>query len=439
MLTKEELLALLEREVVPALGCTEPVCVALCAADAYRAIGGQIVSINVSVNANIFKNGLSVGIPGCPHVGLNYAAALGACLGNPEKGLELFSAITEATNAFAEEMIAQKRVTISIQEEETELYVNAEVITTNGVGVSVIRDGHSNIVFTKANDTILVQKSTSEVAVEQSDLYEKLKKSTIAQLRRLVEELPDTALKPMLDGVKMNEDLVDYGLKHEVGIGIGHTLRHLIDSGIFGKSLLSRVMLRTAACAESRMSGCPYAAMSSAGSGNHGITAILPVVETAREYKISDELLAKALAISHISTLYIKQYLGRLSSICGCGMAAATGAAVAITWLLGGTDKQLGNAVTNMAANLSGMVCDGGKVGCALKLATAAAAALMSAYLAVNDVVVSATDGVAGATAEESVVNMGLISHPGMTETDRVILEIMLDKQNGVDQVVKMK
>nr|WP_317323877.1 L-serine ammonia-lyase, iron-sulfur-dependent, subunit alpha [uncultured Flavonifractor sp.] len=430
MLTKEELLTLLEREVVPALGCTEPVCVALCAADAYHAIGGQIVSIKVAVNANIFKNGLSVGIPGCPHVGLNYAAALGACLGNPEKGLELFSAITETTNVFVEEMIAQNRVTISIQKEETGLYVNAEVITTNGIGISTIRDSHANIVFTKANDTILVQKGRSAATVEQSDLYEKLKGSTIAQLRRLVEELPATALKPMMDGVKMNGNLADYGLEHDVGVGIGHALRRLTDSEVFGKSLLSRVMLRTAACAESRMSGCPYAVMSSAGSGNHGITAILPVVEVAREHGTSDETLARALALSHISTLYIKQYLGRLSSICGCGMAAATGAAVAITWLLGGTDEQLGYAVTNMAANLSGMICDGGKVGCALKLATAASAALMSAYLAVDGVVVSATDGVVGATAEESVANMGLISHPGMTETDRVILKIMLEKQN---------
>ena len=414
MLTKEELLTLLEREVVPALGCTEPVCVALCAADAYHAIGGQIVSIKVAVNANIFKNGLSVGIPGCPHVGLNYAAALGACLGNPEKGLELFSAITETTNVFVEEMIAQNRVTISIQKEETGLYVNAEVITTNGIGISTIRDSHANIVFTKANDTILVQKGRSAATVEQSDLYEKLKGSTIAQLRRLVEELPATALKPMMDGVKMNGNLADYGLEHDVGVGIGHALRRLTDSEVFGKSLLSRVMLRTAACAESRMSGCPYAVMSSAGSGNHGITAILPVVEVAREHGTSDETLARALALSHISTLYIKQYLGRLSSICGCGMA----------------DEQLGYAVTNMAANLSGMICDGGKVGCALKLATAASAALMSAYLAVDGVVVSATDGVVGATAEESVANMGLISHPGMTETDRVILKIMLEKQN---------
>lgn len=429
MLTQEELLTLLSKEVVPALGCTEPVCVALCAADAYHAIGGQIVSIKVAVNANVFKNALSVGIPGCPHVGLNYAAALGACLGNPEKGLELLADITDATNAYADAMVKENRVTISIDPKETQLYVNAEVITTSGVGISTIRNSHANIIFTKANDTVLVDRKVAAAGGGGSDLHDKLKAMTVAQLRHLVEALPVDRLDPMLEGLNMNGALADYGLEHEVGVGIGHTLRKLSASEVFGQNLHSRIMTRTAACAESRMSGCPYAVMSSAGSGNHGITAILPVVETARELGADQEKTARALALSHITTLYIKQYLGRLSSICGCGMAAATGASVAIAWLLGGNDDQLGYAVTNMAANLSGMICDGGKVGCALKLATAASAALMSAYLAVDGVVVSPTDGVVGATAEESIANMGLISHPGMTETDKVILDIMLKKQ----------
>lgn len=430
MLTKEDLLTLLEREVVPALGCTEPVCVALCAADASHAVGGTVLSVKIAVSANIFKNGLSVGIPGCPHVGLNYAAALGACLAAPEKGLELFSLVTDATNAVAEDLVTQGRVAVTIQEQETALFVHAQVTTTNGIGRSTIRDTHANIVFTQANDTVLLQKAPPSPAETQDDLYARLKVMTVAQLRHLVEELPAAALRPMLDGARMNGELADYGLEHAVGVGIGRGLRRLSNSGTLGQSLLSRTMLRTAACAESRMSGCPYAVMSSAGSGNHGITAVIPVVEAARELGADEATLSQALALSHITTLYIKQYLGRLSSVCGCAMAAATGAAVAVTWLLGGTDEQLGYAVTNMAANLSGMLCDGGKVGCALKLASAACAALMSAYLAADGVVVSPTDGIVGATGEESVANMGLISHPGMTETDRVILKIMLDKQN---------
>ncbi|MEG2958295.1 MAG: L-serine ammonia-lyase, iron-sulfur-dependent, subunit alpha [Oscillospiraceae bacterium] len=430
MLTKEALLGLLTREVVPALGCTEPVCVALAAADASCAIGGQIVSIKVSVNANILKNGMSVGIPGCPNVGLNYAAALGACMANPQKGLELLADITDNVNTFVSQMIADDRVKIAVDPNEDDLYVRAEVITTSGLGISVIRESHANIVYTKANDKVLVEKKVPLGEKRADDVYETLKTTTLAQLRQLVEQLSDGELLPMLDGMRMNGLLADYGLSHDAGVGIGRTLEKLTENGVFGQSLNSRIMARTAACAEARMSGCPYAVMSSAGSGNHGITAVLPVVELARELKSDDATLARALALSHIVTLYIKQFTGRLSAICGCGMTAATGAAVAMTWLLGGTDAQLGHAVTNMSANLTGVICDGGKVGCALKLASAASAALMSAYLAIDDVAVSATDGVVGRTAEESIANMGKISHPGMTETDKVILQIMLDKQN---------
>ncbi len=379
MLTKEELLTLLEREVVPALGCTEPVCVALCAADASHAVGGTVLSVKVEVSANLFKNGLSVGIPGCPHTGLNYAAALGANLAAPEKGLELFSLVTSATNAQAEALVTQGRVAVTIQDQETALYVHAQVTTTNGIGVSTIRDTHANIVFTQANDTVLFQKAPS-AAEEQGDLYERLKGMTVAQLRHLVEELPAAALESMLAGARKNGELAAYGLEHAVGAGIGRGLHRLSDSGLLGQNLFSRTMLRTAACAEGRMSGCPYAVMSSAGSGNHGITAVIPVVEAARDLGASEATLSRALALSHITTLYIKQYLGRLSSVCGCAMAAC--------------------------------------------------AALMSAYLAADGVVVPATDGIVGATAEETVANMGLISHPGMTKTDRVILKIMLDKQN---------
>ena len=429
MLTCDEVLQLLEAEVVPALGCTEPVCVALCAADAYKAIGGQIVSIRVTVNPNVFKNALSVGIPGCPHVGLNYAAALGACLGNPEKGLELLADISEEINQRAHAMVRENRVTITIDHTKTRLYVHTEIVTTNGAGISTICNSHANIVFTKANDHVLVNRQAEDTERGSSPLHEKLKEMTVAGLRLLVEEIPGEKLLPMLEGMEMNGRLADHGLSHPVGVGIGHSLEKLTKNRFLGENLHSRILLRTAACAESRMSGCPYAVMSSAGSGNHGITAVLPVVELARELEADHEKTARALALSHIVTLYIKQYLGRLSAICGCAMAAATGAAVAMTWLMGGTDRQLGYAVTNMAADLSGMICDGGKVGCALKLASAASAALLCACLAVDDVVVSPTDGIVGATAEASVANMGQISHPGMTKTDKVILDIMLKKQ----------
>ena len=421
------MLEMLKSDVVPALGCTEPVCVALAAADASKAIGGQVLSIAVEVNANIYKNGMSAGIPNFHKVGLHYAASIGAVLKNPERKLELLKDVTESTVCEVDKLIEANAVSVTIDEAQKGLFVKCEVTTENGVAFSVIKDSHTNIILTKVNNEIVFEKMQN-AASQDNQVIDLLKEMTFAEIRTLVDSATEEELSFMMDGVKMNEALSDYSLTHEIGVGVAKTFRENMGTTLLGNDLMNRIMMRVMSAAENRLDGCPYPTMSSAGAGTKGLVVILPISETAKAIGATKEQIVKALAFGHLINRYINAYVGKLAAVCSCCMASSTAACVGMTWLLGGNDEQIGYAVRNMTGTITGMICDGGKVGCAMKVSTSSAAALTSAIMAVNNVTLRVSDGICAETPEQCVKNIGQIANPGMVRTDQEILDIMLAK-----------
>jgi L-cysteine desulfidase len=437
-----QLLQLLHQDVVPALGCTEPVCVALAAADAAKAIGGNISDIEVTVSRSLFKNGMSVGIPRFPQVGLQYAAALGAYLARPDAGLEIMEGIDEAVTAQAMALVEAGAVVVKVAPAAKGIYVRSTVRTERGEGVSEIRDSHTNIVLTAVNGRVLSKKEKT-TAASYNVLLTELKRLKLSEIRGFVENMSEGELEFLQAGIAMNLDLAAYGTRGQAGIGIAPVLQQVFGTGPASSScndsqgerrlpdgaLIGQIAAAVAAAVEARLDGCPLATMSSAGSGSKGVAVIIPIVLMARHIQADSLHLLRALAFGHLVNDYINGHIGKLAAVCTCVMASSTAAAAAVTWLLGGDDEQIGWAVRNMTGSITGMICDGGKVGCALKLSTATVAAMVSAVLAVQGVALRPSDGICAVTPEQCVENMGRVSTQGMQGVDDEILRIMLEKR----------
>lgn len=427
-MTKEQMLQLLQQDVVPALGCTEPVCVALCAAYAANALNQAPVSIDVEVNSGIYKNAMSAGIPNCTQVGIPWAAAIGAFLKNPEKNLQLLSDVTADVLSSAESLIENHAVTVTLNREETALFVKCTLHSRDEEAVCIIRNAHTNVVYLRRGAQILLEKESASAATGEDPRIAALKEMTIGQIRQLVCSASEEELAFMLDGVEMNEILARWSETHPSGVGIANTIRGTIGGKILGDDLLSRILLKVSSAAESRLDGCPLPTMSSSGAGTKGLVVILPVSETARCLGAGRLQTLQALAFAHLVNRYCNAFVGKLSPMCSCVMCASTAASAGIAFLLGGTDEQIGHAIRNMSGTVTGMICDGGKVGCALKVSTGSAAALLSAIHAVNGTVLRPSDGICAETPEQCIRNMAQIGNQGMANTDQAILAVMTDK-----------
>lgn len=429
---------ILKAEVAPALGCTEPVAVALCTAAAASLISGNRIDfIEVWVDPNIYKNGIAVLIPGTHGLhGLDIAGAIGAFGGDPELGLEVLEPITSEVVARAKRLVKEDRVKVAIIQEKKGLFIKSAVRSQDNVAECTIRDLHDNIVSLRLDNKeifdstlIRIHSKANRDKGDVQAIEAWLKRLSLDNLVELLKNLDEEDLTFLEEGVRLNLRLAEYGIKYGSGLGIGKTLDRLVRQKFLKKDMITSAKMLTSAASDARMAGVKLPAMSSAGSGNQGLTSTLPIW-AAKDYVECDKrTIMESICLSHIITAYVKAHTGRLSAVCGCSIAAGAGATAGITYLLGGDIRHIAGAIMNLIEDLAGVICDGAKAGCSLKLATAAGTAVQAALFSLHGVHVQSTDGIIGSSTEKTMRNIGKLSTQGMIETDRTILKIMLEKQ----------
>mgnify|MGYP000809811573 FL=1 len=421
---RDFIIRLIKREVVPAIGCTEPIAVALCVSKAARLLGKEPEKIKVLLSANILKNAMGVGIPGTGMIGLPIAVALGALAGNPDYQLEVLKDITSDDVERGKQVIAENRIDIQLKENIAEkLYI--EVIMSAGPDetTAIISGGHTCFVYEARNGNVLLDERISAVAEEsEEDGSLSLRKVYDFALTAPLEEIDF-----ILDSARLNKAAAEASFKGDYGHSLGKSLRNDNERRVMGDSVFTRILSYTSGACDARMAGAMIPVMSNSGSGNQGIAATLPVVVYAEENQKSREEMIRALVLSHLTVIYIKQSLGRLSALCGC-VVAATGSSCGITYLMGGGYEEMTYAVKNMVANLTGMICDGAKPSCAMKLTCGVSTAVFSAMLAMEHKCVTAVEGIIENDVDRTIHNLTRIGAQGMNETDRLVLDIMTHK-----------
>jgi L-cysteine desulfidase len=466
-MTNQELLQLLHREVIPAIGCTEPIAVALCTARAKELLGTEPESITVYLSKNVYKNALAVGIPNTGMTGLPIAIALGATVGKSEYMLEVLRDATPEAVAYAKAYMLRVPATIKVDYEAPSLlYIHVEVSKEGQTAQATIIDEHTNFVesHTILHNTTQPHTTLHNATPHNTTLHNSTPHNTTPHnstqhnttlhnstqcnlsLRRVYDfamEVDTAELSFLLDGAKMNTAAAETSFADQYGHGLGRLLRPTSNSeadqqpsgltsnsvsALFGNSLFTKIISYTCGACDARMSGAMVQVMSNSGSGNQGISCSIPVYLYAKENHCTQEQMLRALALSNLTVIYIKQSLGRLSALCGC-VVAATGSAAGITYLMGGNYEEITYAIKNMIANISGMICDGAKPGCALKVTSGVSTAIFSAYLAMQHSYADSTEGIVEEDIDRTIRNLTRIGHDGMQVTDDLILDIMTHKQ----------
>lgn len=421
---RQQIIALVKSEVIPAIGCTEPIAVALCVAKATETLDRRPEKITVLLSANILKNAMGVGIPGTGMIGLPIAVALGALIGKSEYQLEVLKDSTPAAVEEGKRFIDEKRIHIALKDDiEEKLYIEVCCEAGDEKSVAVIAGGHTTFIYIARNKEVLLNRQAAASAEEEEDTLD-------LSLRKVYDfalTAPLDEIRFILETARLNKAAAERSFEGDYGHGLGKILRGTYEHKVMGDSVFSHILSYTSGACDARMAGAMIPVMSNSGSGNQGISATLPVLIYAEENGKSEEEIIRALMLSHLTVIYIKQSLGRLSALCGC-VVAATGSSCGITWLMGGSYEQVAYAVQNMIANLTGMICDGAKPSCALKVTTGVATAVLSAIMAMEDRCVTSVEGIIDEDVDQSIRNLTKIGSKGMNETDKLVLEIMTSK-----------
>lgn len=423
---REQIIALIHQEVVPAIGCTEPIAVALCVARASEILNNRHPQrITAQLSANILKNAMGVGIPGTDMIGLPIAIALGALIGKSEYGLEVLKDCTPEAVEEGKQLIDAQAIQISLKEGIKEkLYIEVCCEADGDKATAIISGGHTHFVYESLNDEVLLN-------IQSGAGHEGGETEMELNLRKVFEfatTTPIEELRFILEAKRLNKSAAERSLAGNYGHELGKTLRESrSEKHLMGDNTFTHILSYTSAACDARMAGAMIPVMSNSGSGNQGIAATLPVVVYAEDNQKTEEELIRALTLSHLTVIYIKQSLGRLSALCGC-VVAATGSSCGITYLMGGGYEQVAYAVKNMIANLTGIICDGAKPSCALKLTSGVSTAVLSAILAMEQKCVTAVEGIIEDDVDLSIRNLTRIGSEGMNETDKMVLDIMTHK-----------
>lgn len=423
---REQIIALINREVVPAIGCTEPIAVALCVAKATEALGQRPEKIKALLSANILKNAMGVGIPGTGMIGLPIAIALGALIGKSEYQLEVLKDSTPEAVEEGKKLIDSQAINIGLKEDiDEKLYIEIICEAGNDKATAIISGGHTNFIYISHNSNVILNKQTTSTSEEE--LHEP--ELNLRKVYDFAITTPIEEIRFILETKRLNKNAAERSFQGNYGHQLGKILRNSkSEELLLGSNTFTHILSYTSAACDARMAGAMIPVMSNSGSGNQGITATLPVVVYAEDNDKSEEELIRALILSHLTVIYIKQSLGRLSALCGC-VVAATGSSCGITYLMGGNYEQITYAVQNMIANITGMICDGAKPSCALKLTSGVSTAVFSAILAMEHKCVSSVEGIIDDDVDRSIRNLTKIGSQGMNETDKLVLEIMTHKQ----------